>query len=154
MRSGVRIGVDVGSVRIGVAACDPGAVLATPVETVKRGAGDLERLVELATEREAIEFVVGLPTGLSGRPGPAVEAVNAFVGRLAVVTTLPIRLVDERLTTASAGRSLQAAGRSAKKSRAVIDQQAAVVILQDAIDAERSGSTPPGRLVEPPRSDV
>jgi len=147
MRPGARLGVDVGSVRIGVAACDPGGILATPIETVARGRGDVERLVALAQERAAIEFVVGLPMSLSGRAGPAVEAVEAFVRTLAHATDLPIRLVDERLTTASAGRSLQSAGRNAKKSRAVIDQQAAVVILQSALDAERSSNTPPGRCV-------
>ena len=148
MRTGVRIGIDVGSVRIGVASCDPGAVLATPVETVQRGPGDVQRLSELAREREAIEFVVGQPVGLSGRAGPAVDAVVTFVEELRAVTDVPIRFVDERMSTTSAGRSLKAAGRTAKKSRSVIDQQAAVVILQSALDGERVSGKPPGRCVK------
>src|SRR5690606_42103716 len=83
MRHGVRLGVDVGSVRIGVARCDPGGVLASPLETVKSGKGDVARLVELVAEHEAIEVVVGLPTSLSGREGPAAEAARRFAVRLA-----------------------------------------------------------------------
>ncbi|MFS2293225.1 MAG: Holliday junction resolvase RuvX, partial [Actinomadura sp.] len=100
MRHGVRLGVDVGSVRIGVARCDPGGVLASPLETVKSGKGDVARLVELVAEHEAIEVVVGLPTSLSGREGPAAEAARRFAVRLA--GRLPegtVRLYDERLTT-------------------------------------------------------
>lgn len=79
----MRLGVDVGSVRVGVARCDPGGILASPLETVKSGKGDIDRLVELVAEHEAIEVVVGLPTSLSGREGPAAQAARRFAARLA-----------------------------------------------------------------------
>ncbi len=151
MRPGVRLGVDVGSVRIGVAACDPRAVLATPVETVRRGRGDLDRIAELVTERDAVEVVVGLPTSLSGRAGPAAEAAQGWAqglaGRLATLGT-PVRLVDERFSTVGAQRGLRASGVDTRRGRSVIDQAAAVIILQGALDAERSSGRPPGRLVD------
>jgi putative Holliday junction resolvase len=140
--------VDVGEVRIGVAACDPGGVLATPVETVARGRGDVQRIAALAAERDAIEVVVGLPRSLSGREGPAAEAVRTFAERLAGhVAPCPVRLVDERLSTVSAGRAMRASGVSSREARGTIDQAAAVVILQDALDFERSSGRAPGETV-------
>ena len=133
MRPGARIGIDVGSVRIGVALSDRDGLLATPVETVPFGDGDIARLIELAKELDAMEFVVGLPKSLSGANGPAAE--------------LEVRLVDERLSTTQATKSLQQAGRNAKQSRSVIDQQAAVVILQSALDMERASGQAPGECV-------
>ncbi|MCU0301970.1 MAG: Holliday junction resolvase RuvX [Candidatus Nanopelagicales bacterium] len=145
----MRIGVDVGSVRIGVARTDPGATLAVPVETVPRGEGDLARIAALAAEHGAIEVVVGLPLGLSGRPGPAAEAARAFAAGLApVVAPVPVRLVDERLSTVSATRGLREAGRSSRRQRTVVDQAAAVVIVQYAVDTERATGRAPGTLVE------
>jgi putative Holliday junction resolvase len=161
LRPGVRLGVDVGDVRIGVARCDRDGVLATPVETVARGRGDLARLVQLADEEGAIEIVVGLPVSLSGAEGPAAAKVRAFAAELAGAlgsetnklggndrpATVPVRLVDERLTTVSAERVLRERGRKGAKQRAVVDQAAAVVILQHAIDVERSTGRPPGQEV-------
>jgi putative Holliday junction resolvase len=147
MRRGVRVGVDVGSVRIGVSRSDLDGVLAVPVETVARGAGDVARLAELAAEWSALEFVVGLPRRLAGDEGPAAVAARAFADALAGGVECPVRLVDERLTTVSAQRDLHQAGKTQRSSRAVIDQAAAVVLLQDALDTERSTGRPPGELV-------
>jgi putative holliday junction resolvase len=145
MRPGVRLGVDVGSVRIGVARSDPSGLLATPVETVRRGKGDLNRIAEICAEHEVVEVVVGLPTSLSGRESHAAAAAREFAGRLAVrLAPTPIRLFDERLTTVSAQRGLRSSGVKAKNQQGVIDQAAAVVLLQDALDAERSTGRPPG----------
>lgn len=149
LRPGVRLGIDVGEVRVGVAASDRGGVLATPVETVRRGAGDLVRIIELARELEAVEVVVGLPLSLSGAAGPAAAKATAFADRLVSQLTadglaVSVRLSDERLTTVSAERVLRERGRKGAKQRAVIDQAAAVVILQQALDVERTTGVPAG----------
>jgi len=149
VRPGVRIGIDVGSVRIGVARTDPSALLAFPVETVARGEGDLARIAELAAEHGAIEVVVGLPLSMSGKPGTAADIAREFAVDLApVVAPVPVRLVDERLSTVSATRDLRAAGRTSRTSRAVVDQAAAVVIVQYAVDSERATGVAPGILIQ------
>lgn len=149
MRPGVRLGVDVGSVRIGVARTDPCAVLAVPVATVARGEADVTRIAELAVTHDAVEIVVGLPLGLSGRAGTAAQTARAFAGELArAASPIPVRLVDERMSTVSATRDLRAAGRSARGSRQVVDQAAAVVIVQYAVDRERATGVAPGNLVQ------
>jgi putative holliday junction resolvase len=136
---GRRLGIDVGDARIGVASCDPDGILATPVETVAAGAGAITRLVELVHEYEAVECFVGMPLGLSGRQGPAAAKVRDFAAELqAALGDVPVRFVDERLTTVSAHEQLRAAGRTAKNSRGVVDQAAAVLILQTALDARRA----------------
>jgi putative Holliday junction resolvase len=149
LRTGVRLAVDVGSVRIGVARCDPAGILATPLETVKTGRGDVARILALVTEYEAIEVIVGLPTNLSVREGPAAESARAFAVRLA--RKLPaetVRLYDERFTTVTASAGLRASGKKAKNQRSVIDQTAAAVLLQAAIDKERLTGNPPGEPVK------
>jgi putative Holliday junction resolvase len=152
MRAGVRLGVDVGSVRVGVAACDPAGTIATPVATLRRERGDLAELSRLAREREAVEILVGLPRTLAGREGPAAGAAMSYAERLAAaLAPTPVRVVDERLSTVGAQRGLHASGVSVRKGRAVIDQAAAVIILQSALDEERATGLPPGRAV-PPRS--
>ena len=143
----MRVGVDVGSVRVGVATCDPAGLIATPVETLRRGRGDLNALSRLVTEREAIEVVVGLPTTLAGRHGAAAEAAQAYAEAVAGAVAVPVRLVDERLSTVGAQRDLRASGVDTRRGRSVIDQAAAVIILQAALDAERRSGTAPGRLV-------
>jgi putative Holliday junction resolvase len=130
-------------------------MLATPVETVARGAGDLDRIRAIAGEVEAVEFVVGLPIALSGNDTPSTDDARGFAARLAATGGIPVRLVDERLSTVSAHSAMRASGRSQKQSRAVIDQVAAVIILQHALDFERQGDSAPGTLVSPdegPRS--
>jgi putative Holliday junction resolvase len=153
MRSGVRLGVDVGTARIGVARSDPHGMLATPLETVKRGPGDLARIAELAVEYAAVEIVVGLPIALSGRETASTGDARLFARELAAVQGAPVRMVDERLSTVSANSALRASGRTAKNSRSVVDQVAAVIILQHALDFERSAQTPPGIVVDPHSAD-
>ena len=149
MRSGVRLGLDPGDARIGVARSDPTGFLATPLETVKRSRSDLARLAEIVVEEEAVEVVVGLPRSLSGREGPAAVKVRAFAARLARrVAPVPVRLCDERLTTVSAEAMLRDRGRTGSKRRAVVDMAAAVLILQNALDTERATGTPPGEILE------
>jgi putative Holliday junction resolvase len=149
MRRGVRLGIDPGDARIGVARSDRSGMLATPVETVRRGQGDLRRIGELVTEHEAVEVVVGLPRSLSGREGPASTKVRAFAARLARrVAPVPVRLSDERLTTVSAEAMLRDRGRKGTDRRSVVDQAAAVLILQHALDTERATGNPPGEIVK------
>ena len=152
MRAGVRLGVDPGDVRVGVAASDPSGLLATPVETVARGRGDLARLRAIAAELDAREVVVGLPRSLSGREGPAAAKARAFAAELADLVApdgVAVRLLDERLTTVSAEAVLRSQGRKGRQRRAVVDQAAAVVMLQNALDTERGTGRPPGELVPP-----
>ena len=136
--TGVRLGVDPGDARIGVASSDPSGILATPVETVSRGAGDLDRLAALTEELGAVRIYVGLPRSLSGGEGPAAGKVREFARELAArVGPVPVRLCDERLSTVTAESQLRSQGRKGKKRRAVVDQAAAVVILQGALERER-----------------
>lgn len=149
MRFGVRLGVDPGDARIGVARSDPSGMLATPVETVRRGKGDLRRIHQIATAEEAVEVVLGLPRSLSGGEGPAAVKTREFAARLARrIAPVPVRLVDERLTTVTAEAMLRDQRKGARR-RAVVDQVAAVVILQQALDSERATGRPPGELVAP-----
>jgi len=151
VRRGVRIGVDVGDVRIGVARSDPSGMIATPVETVRRGPGDLARLRDITVEEDAVEVVVGLPRSLSGGEGPAATKVRAFALDLVqALTPLPVRLCDERLSTVTAEAVLRGQGKKGQKRRAVVDQAAAVVILQNALDTERSTGAAPGELLPAP----
>lgn len=148
MRSGARLGVDVGDVRIGVAASDRDGLLATPVETVAAGANSVDRIVVLAHEYEVIEVVVGLPRSLSGSAGPAARKVRGYAEQLAgAVAPIPVRLVDERMSTITAEHALRTGSRRGKRKRAVIDQAAAVVILQSALDTERISGSAPGEAL-------
>ncbi|CAA9323995.1 MAG: Putative pre-16S rRNA nuclease Yqg [uncultured Nocardioidaceae bacterium] len=152
MRPGVRLGIDPGDVRVGVAASDPSGLLATPVETVSRGRGDLARLRAIASELGAREVVVGLPRSLSGGEGPAAAKARVFAAALAellAADSVTVRLCDERLTTVTAETVLRTQGRKGKQRRAVVDQAAAVVMLQNALDTERGTGRPPGELVPP-----
>jgi putative holliday junction resolvase len=148
VRSGVRIAVDAGSVRVGVAASDPSGVLATPVAVLRRdsrGGQDLDQLAALVVEREAVEVLVGLPRSLSGDEGPAAVTAREYASALATrVAPVAVRLVDERLTTVEAARGLRAAGVGSRAARGVVDSAAAVVILQHALDSERATGNLPG----------
>lgn len=147
-REGVRLGVDVGDARVGLAACDPAGVLATPVATLRRDSGthrDQEQIVTAAREREAIEVIVGLPRNLSGQEGVAAQRVRDYAASLhRRLGGIPVRLVDERLSTVDAHRQLHASGVPGRAHRARVDQAAAVVILQAALDTERSTGHPAG----------
>lgn len=142
---GRRLGLDVGTARIGVASCDPDGILATPVETIRVASGDpgwekeLRRLGELVAEHDAVGVVVGLPTSLKGRETASTEMARSFVTALGGADPqLPVEFVDERLTTVTAGAALHGAGRNTRKQRNVIDQAAAVVLLQSWIDTRRA----------------
>lgn len=157
MRRGVRLGVDAGTARIGVARSDPEGLLAVPLETVHRRRGDrwghLDRLLELIAEYEAVEVLVGDPVALSGAHTASTGQARRLARLLAERTRAAVRLVDERLTTVTAGRQLRELGRSASRSRDRIDRMAAVVLLQNALDAERSTGQPPGTAVARRRED-
>jgi putative Holliday junction resolvase len=131
--------VDVGSVRVGVALSDPGPTLATPLVTLsrdERADTDLDRLAQLVAEHEVVEVVVGLPRTLSARHGTAAQAAAAYAEQLSTrIAPIPVRLADERLTTVSASRMLSERGVRGKRQRAVVDQAAAVEILQAWLDA-------------------
>ena len=148
VRTGVRLAVDLGSARVGVARCDPDGLLASPLATVARGPGDLDALAALAAEHGAMEVIVGLPTGLSGRPGAAAAEARAFAESLATrLVPVPVRLVDERFTTVLAHDALRQGGRGSRQRRGQVDKAAAALILQGALDAERYTGQPAGELV-------
>lgn len=142
--SGVWFGVDVGSVRVGVARSDPGGVLAVPVATLRRdrrSGRDLEELAGLLDEHEAVGVVVGLPRTLAGRPGPAVAEAREYGQAVAArIAPRPVLYVDERLTTVLAHRNLTSSGVRGRAKRSVVDQAAAVEILQSFLDGS-AGST-------------
>ncbi|GAA3730372.1 Holliday junction resolvase RuvX [Streptomyces tremellae] len=151
MRRGRRLAIDVGDARIGVASCDPDGILATPVETVQ--GRDVpaahRRLRTLVEEYEPLEVLVGLPRSLRGGEGPAAAKVRAFAREVARgVAPVPVRLVDERMSTVTAAGGLRASGVTSRKGRSVIDQAAAVVILQSALETERTSGAAPGEPVE------
>lgn len=146
-RRGVRLGIDVGKARVGVARCDPDGLLATPVETVTRDDAAVARIVSLAEEHAAIELLVGLPLNLRGEDTASTTDARGFAAALAAGSGLPVRLVDERLSTVSAHAALRTSGRSQRTSRSIIDQVAAVVLLQQALDVEKSTGRPPGTPV-------
>jgi len=142
----VRLAVDVGSVRVGVARSDPGGVLASPLIVLRSGPGAKDELATLAAD--AIEVIVGLPTSLSGREGRAATGARSFATDLAErLAPIPVRLVDERFTTTAAHDALRRGGKDSRARRQVVDAAAAAVLLQAALDAERATGRPPGQLV-------
>jgi putative Holliday junction resolvase len=134
---GRRLGVDVGAVRVGVALSDPDGVLATPLATVPRDADTVRSIAGLVAEHEVVEVVVGLPRTLAGREGAAADAARAFADALAGAVEVPVVFADERLTTVVATQQLRERGVKGRKQRSVIDQAAAVAILQSWLDARR-----------------
>jgi putative holliday junction resolvase len=147
---GRRLGVDVGKVRVGVAISDPDGILASPLATVPRDMGaaadsvpaDIAELVRLVAEHEAVQVVVGLPVRLDGSEGVAAIDIRAYADRLArAVGHVPVVLADERMSTVVASRRLAERGIRGKRQRAVVDQAAAVEILQSWLDAQRRQRT-------------
>jgi putative Holliday junction resolvase len=143
--------VDVGDARVGLARSDPDGILATPVETIARkgteDAAVATQIARIAADDGAIEIVVGLPSHLSGARGAAAAKATAFAESLAKRWDGSVRLVDERLSTVEAKSRLRTVGRSEREGRAVIDQVAAVLILQAALDLERATGRPPGEAL-------
>ncbi|PVE95635.1 Holliday junction resolvase RuvX [Microbacterium sp. TPD7012] len=146
-RRGVRLGIDVGRARVGVARSDPDGMLAVPVETVPRDDLSIDRIVEIAGDYDLLEFVVGLPVNMQGADTPSTTDAREFAAALGRRSGAPVRLVDERLSTVTAHAALRSSGRSQKKSRSIVDQVAAVVLLQQAIDTEKSTGNPAGATI-------
>ncbi len=151
MRVGVRLGVDVGRARVGVARSDPHGTMAVPVETLARGTALLE-LARLAHEYEPLEFVVGLPINLQGERTASTEDAEAFAREIDALGVAPVRMIDERLSTVSATSALHSAGRPSREQRSVVDQVAAVILLQHALDSERSQGVPSGYVLADPET--
>ena len=133
---GRRLGVDVGTVRIGVAICDPDGLIATPLVTLPADSA-IASLVELIKEYDAVEVIVGLPRHLKGFEGQSAEMARSFAERLKSSISIPVELVDERLTSKSASAALSASGRKTKEQRGLIDQVAAASLLQLYLDSHR-----------------
>lgn len=146
-RRGVRLGIDVGRARVGVARCDPDGMLAVPVETVPRSESSVDRIAEISAEYEPLELVVGLPVNMQGVDTASTADAREFAAQLHTRTGIRVRLVDERLSTVTAHAALRSSGRTQKNSRSIVDQVAAVVLLQQAIDTEKSTGRPPGATI-------
>ena len=151
MRPGVRYGVDVGAVRVGVASCDPDGLIATPVATLRRNPGadaDVAEVARRAAEQDALEVVVGLPLNMSGSDTASTQAAREWAAKLKrLAPDMRVTLVDERLTSVSAHGLLHESGVAGRQHRSRVDQQAAVLILQAALDAERAQGRPVGQGV-------
>lgn len=143
-RRGRRLAVDWGRARIGVAACDPDGLLAHPVQTVPNDQHAIQRLTELVAEYEPIEVLLGMPIDLAGRQGVAAQQMAGIADLLAARLPVPLRVVDERLSTASASRKLADSGWSVRQRRGIVDQAAAVDILDQALEFERQTGSPAG----------
>jgi len=144
---GAALGIDVGDVRVGVAVSDPHRILATPLVTLKRdraAGSDFIKIVQIVAERGIVDIVVGLPRLLSGGHGQAAIGAQQYATRLARrVAPVPVHLHDERMTTVIAGRMLSERGVRGRRQRAVVDQAAAVVILQSWLDARPANTAHP-----------
>ena len=147
MRKGARLGVDVGTVRVGIARSDAEGLLAVPVQTLARKSA-LASIAALVDDLEPLEVIIGLPLGLSGSATASTEDAEAFARQLAIQVSVPVRMVDERLSTVQAQAGFREAGRSRKSQRGVIDQAAAVILLQHALDSERAQGVAPGHRVD------
>jgi putative Holliday junction resolvase len=136
-RRGRRLAFDFGDVRIGVAVCDPDAILATPLPFIRSNSPRRnQEILSLINEYEPVLFYVGLPAHMSGELGAASEKVELFITSLEAITTIPVKRIDERLSTVSAAATLRSAGKSAKDSKHLIDSMAAVAILEAGLRYE------------------
>lgn len=147
LRPGVRIGVDVGSVRVGVARCDPEGILSIPVQTVRRQDdwSDIEDVCRIADEFDALEVIVGLPRHLKGAEGVSAKGARKYARRIkAARPKLRVALIDERMSSNQAHARLRASGVAEKDHRPVIDQVAAQIILEAALEEERMSGRAPG----------
>jgi putative holliday junction resolvase len=151
VRDGVRMAFDVGKVRIGVATCDAAGILATPCSSIDAGDTALFEAVAVIEAVQPIEIYVGYPLQLDGTVGIAATTTRSWAVALQKLTAIPVRLVDERMSTAQAQRKLHEAGQTVKSSRNFIDSVAATEILQSCLDFERSSATQPGRSLRKER---
>lgn len=145
MLKAVRLGIDVGKARIGVARSDLDGTMAVPVETVVRNENASRRINELADEYAATVIYVGLPLSLKGTDTASTQDARDFARELAGKINCEIRLIDERLSTVTATQSLRSAGYSARSAKGIVDQAAAVVILEQALTIEKSTQEWAGR---------
>jgi putative Holliday junction resolvase len=148
VRPGIRLAIDVGTVRIGLARSDATGVLAVPLDAIAAGDTAAAALLRAVREWEPVEVYVGLPLHMSGAEGASAEKVRAWAADLAELTDVPVRLIDERLSTVQAQRALHAGGRSTRQSRSEIDSASAVMVLQAVLDSEAATGRAPGELVE------
>lgn len=151
MITGVRIALDVGSVRIGVAKCDAEGLLATPLTTISAGPEAVNQVLDVLLEHQAICVYIGKPISLAGKDTASTQSAIEFAGEIAAMlkdSTTQVRLIDERLSTVSAQRGMHEAGRNVKQSRDAIDQAAAVIILEHALASERNSGTLVGEEVK------
>jgi putative holliday junction resolvase len=151
MEKGRRLAIDVGTVRIGLAVCDPDGILSSPLPALGRSAElaeTLQALYKLVDEYSAIEIYVGDPISLSGGQSASTKDARDFAAKLAGLISVPVRLVDERLTTVTASAKLRSIGKDAKQSRSLIDSSSAVEILEQALATLRVSGRAPGQLVE------
>jgi len=138
MQRGRRIAFDYGDVRIGVAVSDPDSILSSPLATLKATDKNLlEQISAIFSEIEPVAIYVGRPALLSGNDGTAAEKAAGFASLLSTVTEVPVKMIDERMSTVSAARNLREAGRNARDSKKEIDMAAAVAILDFAIEIEK-----------------
>lgn len=147
MRSGRRLAIDVGKVRIGVAASDFHSILASGYETVSRETdlqSSISRIAEIILEVEPIEIYIGLPISLGGVQTQSTKDAIDFAKALELTTAIPIRFIDERMTTITASNALILSGTSSKSGRKIIDQIAATVILEQALEIEKHSGAVPG----------
>ena len=138
MQRGRRIAFDYGDVRIGVAISDPDSILCSPLTTLQATDKKLDyQISAIFQEHEPVQIFVGRPALLSGSDGIASEKAIAFAEHLKQLTTVPIELIDERMSTVSAARNLRDSGKNAKESKSSIDMAAAVAILEFALELEK-----------------
>ncbi len=151
MRSGRRLAVDVGKVRVGLAISDFHAILASGLATIARAESDSEtakQILNALQGEEIIEIYVGLPLNLSGAETASTADALSIAKALSEIAAVEVRLIDERLTTVSATSALQASGKNSKQSRPIIDQVAATVILEQALELEKASGAQPGKSLE------
>jgi putative Holliday junction resolvase len=151
MEKGRRLAIDVGTVRIGLAICDPDGILSSPLAALARSqdlSETLQIVSDLVTEHNAIEVYVGDPISLSGGQSASTRDAREFAEKLADLISAPIRLVDERLTTVTASAKLRVSGKDARQSKSLIDSASAVEILEQALATLRVSGKAPGRQVE------
>lgn len=150
IRRGVRLGIDVGKVRVGVCRSDIDGILATPLETLSRAAdgSDYKKIAIYVDDLNVLEIVVGYPLSLSAKHTQSTQDVDEFAVQLSTYVDVPIRFVDERLSTVTAQRQLKSLGKKTKQTRHIIDQAAAVVLLQYTLDHERLTEKAPGYLLD------
>jgi putative Holliday junction resolvase len=151
MRKGKRLAIDVGSVRIGLASCDADAILSSPLPALKRSSNLTEvvtAIKELVADLQIIEVIVGDPVSMSGGVTSSTTDARELAAEIALAISIPVRLVDERLTTVSAQAKLRQSGKDSHEAKSSIDSASAVEILEQALNSERSSGNAPGVLAD------